>query len=1085
MAYIKLRARATANQPGAALPWTNTVAYYDDVLRKPYYTQAQSATPDNFDLKRGDFVSAYEYRPGKVRQVLADGAGSVYTRNLGGVAFSTLAVKADTVAPYTEAAGSANASVDLTGTLGQPPYQITLVGAVGTPSANYRQTGTSYSENYPVRCYNMPEGQYTASIKDARGNYATLGLTVSAGTGKARGVRLLERRNAVAGAHLRWRFNERDVKLYLPDSLSPAGTDTLPYGTYVDGFLLTAQTWRQVYSDGQGGVYFLDSSTASSSTLELDNLIEFHPDTPAGLGGFIVEMNATALPLTFSLNGQTNQTGRFDGLGVGQYPVLVTDATGKSVTVPVQLACRYALWRTLDFSDVPSPGVPSQPVRVELWLQDYAGQPAALIGDADPVRLKSDGLNGATGGQGDVPPVVGTSCELRFREPADTFEAVLIGPEFLCRADVYYNGQLEFRGYVQPALSNRPLLAGAQALTLTATDGLAQLADVGFLGHVGQRLYGHRPVLHNLLHCLSRTGVALPLSLFVNRRDATMADDDAPELFATTNRTGYWDEGKNDPETLRAALDGLAQALGGTLCQRGGTWQVRSALEARAAAPGRAYLPAGTSLPAVVAGAPSFTITPPRAGFPHWLEAQQLKQVRPGYKSLTGQTDVGYFKNAFPAGAVFSDKNAWLPDLSQLRPLAGWHPAAGASFPLVFTRAGDKGSDYATVWPRSLTGNTGDGRYLESPLLPLAAGTEAVPAYLTFSGKLVPTEYYQDAAGANVLSPATATKAVLAYELVIDGKSTGQLLAELAQVESSAAKDVSFEAKLPALPSTAGGAVLRVYSWRAEETNLLNTAEIVSPALFKRYAKGTVVRYDFGTGVYRLFVARQDDAPAAAFAVGLDKALFYEIPATNAASGQLLLSSVAVQLRPQQATWEGADNFRADGPAGTVRPTEVLKVYHPDPPLSAGLFGGNLFAFGRGVGLADGTQPTSWARKIDLKPSPLFESNVLDELALRAGASRLLTGPLHLGPAPVRLLDSLDAPRDVPGRRFMVGALEWSLKHRRTDVSLVEIGPGAGAQPPVLPAGARITHALYEYAPGQFAPRARITHNGRVRLRHR
>jgi hypothetical protein len=1081
--YILLRRTLTANPAGATSLYTATCAYFDTVLRKPYYTQLASPVNDPSELQKDEEVHRYEYRPGFVRGVFYNGNGSVYTKNLGGAFASALAMKADTTAPYTMAAGAADASVDLTGRLGQPPYEITLVGTIGTPSASYRQTGTSPSENYPVRFFNMPQGEYVALVKDARGNQAFLDITVMPGTGKARGPVLFQGRIVSTMGY--WCLNNLDTKYY--DSLDPTLPEhyVMPYGQYVDGFLLAGSAgriWRQVYSDGRGSVYFIDTSTDPKSLLELDNLILFHPDTPDGRGGFVVEMNAMALPLTFTLAGQTNQTGRFDGLPVGAHEVQVTDAVGNTRTVPVVLACRYAPWRTLNFSDLTG-----TPVRVELWLQDYAGAPAALIGDADPVTLKSDGLNAETGGQGDVPPVVGTSCELRFLVPADTFEAVLVGPEFLCRADVYYNNQLEFRGYVQPALSNQPLLPGAQAITLTATDGLAALADTGFLGHMGQRLYGHRPILHNLLHCLSRTGVALPLSIFVNRRDATMADDDAPELSATTNRTGYWDESKNEPENQRNALNGLAQALGGTLCQRGGIWQIRSGLEARAAAPGRTYQTAGTAAGLGLAAAPTFTIGPPKAGALHWLQAQQLKQVRAGWKSLTGQTDVGYFKNAFPAGGVFSDKNAWLPDLSKLRPLAGWHPVTGVDFPLTFTRAGDKGSDYTTVWPRSFNNSRSDGRYLESPLLPLAAGSEAVPAYLTFSGKLVPTEYYQDAEGATFISPSTAQKAVLAYEVVIDGRSTGQQLAELTQVANSAAKDVTFEAKLPPLPSTAGGAVLRVYSWLAIDTDVLTTSKLFNPSGLGLFDKGTVVRYDFGTGVYRLFIARQDKAPGflLSFGVSVYGAFFYEIPATNTASGQLLLSSVAIQLRPQQATWEGEDNFRADGPAGTVRPTEVLKVYHPDPPLSAGLFGGNLFAFGRGVGLADGTQPTSWARKIDLKPTPLFEANVLDGLALRAGASRLLTGPLHLGPVPVRLLDTLDAPSDVPGRRFWLAALEWSLKHRRADVSLVEIGPGAGARPPVLPTGARITHHLYEYAPGLFAPRPRLTHSGRVRLRHR
>lgn len=1078
--YIQLRRTLTPNATGVGFLYSALTEYYDTERRKPYATRTDSQVNDPFELTKGDEVYRYEYRPGRVRQVLYNGNGSVYTKNLKGAAVSSLLVKADTTTPYTESDGSADASVDLTGTLGQPPYQLVLVGTLGTPSAGYRQTATSYSENYPVRFPNLSQGEYVAQVIDALGYQSFLPITVAAGSGQARGVQLQAQKILLASSVLRWRFNERDSKRYLAADNIP-GTTTLPYGTYVDGFLLPGGAqWRQVYSDGKGGVYFIDTSTAANTLLELDNLIQFHPDTPGGLGGFIVEMNATALPLTFATAGQTNTTGRFDGLPEGNYPVQVTDAAGRQLTVPVLLTCRYGLRWVLAFSDKDG-----RPARVELWLLDYAGEPETLLGDADPVVLKTDGLTSESGGQGDVPPVVGTSCELRFRVPAATFEQVLIGDEFLCRTDVYYGGQLEFRGYVQPALSNQPLLAGAQAITLTATDGLAQLKDTALLGHVGQRLYGHRPMLHTLLHCLSRCQVALPLEVFVNRRDATMSDADAPEEAATTNRTGYWDEQKNDPVPQREALDGLAQALGGTLCQRGGTWQLRSALEAGADAPGRAYLPAGTPAGARIAPAPTNAIRPPRRGDLCWLEAEQAHQVRAGWKSLKGATDVGWLKNAFPAGAVFSDKNAWLPDFSRLRPLAGWHPAPGSNFPLLFTRAGDKGTDYATEWPRSLDKSLSDSRYLESPLLPLAAGTEAVPAYLTFSGKLVPTEYYKDADGNTVVSPTTASKAVLAYEVFVDGQGTGRKLAELKQVASSSTKDVTFEAPLAPLPSTAGGAVLRVHSWLAADNDYLGGAPLVIPGSPQFFAKGEVVRYDFGTGTYRLFVALVEDARAFTFLTDLYKTSFAEIPATDTATGQLLISSIGVQLRPQQATWDGEDNFRADGPGGTERPTEVLKVYHPDPPLSAGLFGGNLLAFGRGVGLLDGTQPTSWARAIDLAATPLFESNVLDGLALRAGASRLLTGPLAYQAQPPRLLDSLDTPSDVPGRRFMVAATEWHLKKQFTQVSLVEIGPGADAPDPLaeLPEGVRVTHEVYPYTPGKFTPVVRVTQDGRVRVR--
>jgi hypothetical protein len=190
--------------------------------------------------------------------------------------------------------------------------------------------------------------------------------------------------------------------------------------------------------------------------------------------------------------------------------------------------------------------------------------------------------------------------------------------------------------------------------------------------------------------------------------------------------------------------------------------------------------------------------------------------------------------------------------------------------------------------------------------------------------------------------------------------------------------------------------------------------------------------------------------------------------------GTLYLSEVGVALTPQGATWEGEDNYRADAAAGTIRPTDPLEVIHPDVPLAAGLRSGNLSAFSLGVALADGTMSTNWRRHIDLDAAPLFEANVLDGLAQRDGATRLLTGVLeHAGILPPLLLDTLDAPFNVPGRRFAVCSTEWNTKLGHTEVSLVQNGVGAGAANPYNFSGkVLITDRLYQWQPGQFVPYA-------------
>jgi hypothetical protein len=688
--------------------------------------------------------------------------------------------------------------------------------------------------------------------------------------------------------------------------------------------------------------------------------------------------------------------------------------------------------------------------------------------------------------------VVGSSCALSLKVPLEELERIAVEDDRFCRADVRRAGQLRFRGYVQPGLYEGELQDGLIDVSLTATDGLAGLKGTYFTGHNGQRLTGYRPILNSLLHCLSRCGVSLPLRIFTNSRDAAMATTDAPEQAAATNRTGYYFDDKDEPDNCRTVVDALAQALRGTLVQREGTWQIRSIHEAATMAEGRAYLPAGTAQPAVVAGAPTGTIRPPAKGVLHWLRSvqPQKKAVRQSWKSLTGSTDTGWLKNAYPAGDVFSDKYAWLEDLSQLRTINGWVPPAGMLFPLALVRGGDKGSDLTTQWPRSKGLSVRDGRYLTGPALPLVAGLEATPAYLTFTGKLVASETYLDYEGNTAGSPTTAPKAYLPYEVLIDGHSTGVKLAEIAAATSATAKETTFEVALAPLPSGTQTATLRVYSWLAPDTNLYRDAPGYDP--FVAWKKGDAASWIRTPGTPKQLFAARRDLVAYPNLQSLPPLLpppedWDLITPTDVATGQLLLSSIGVQLRPQQATWDGKDNVRVDGPAGTVRPTEVLKVYHADVPLAAGLFSGNLPAFGKTIANTDGTMTTSWSRSIDLAPTPLFEAVVLDSLSLRSGNSKLLTGALsHRGTEPVYLLDTVDAPSNVPGRRFCAGAVEWSVKFSQARVSLIENGAGADAPDPYqeqLPDGVRVTHGFYEYKPDFFAPVARGTHDGSLRVR--
>lgn len=1077
MALIELRRKIFPNNTGTGSQYIAQVIYYDTdpAVRTLYRTQLDSAVSNPAELAKDALVDTYQVRPGKSLEVRYNGSGSVYTKPSVNGTPSTLQVLLPLAPHYTSGPGLADAALDLTGRFGEPPYRLDVLGlTAGT--GGYTATATSYSELYPVRFFNLRAGLYKLTVADALGAVATASMLITDGNGYGRAVLIYEESHNTATITTQWRFNELDIHQYnYPRKNPPTGIYQVPYGTLLDGYFLpgTTLTWRRVYSDGAYDVYYRDTVLSFGSELALDNLIAFHPDTPAEQnGGLLLEMRASHPPLTFTLRASraivaTNQTGHFDGLRATSYTVQVVDRLGKSVTVPVELLDRYGLRWQLAYSDVAD-----VPCRLEMWAAGYTGTVEPIFGQAKPVIIKTDGLNSSIGGQGDIGAVVATTAELNLKVTADTFEEI-IGRDRYCRVDFYYDNKLAFRGFVLPDSYDAPMLPGLQPVRLTATDGLADLKDVFMSGHLNQRLYGRRPWLNTLLHCLSRTDIALPVRIFTNRREASMATTDAPELLATTDRTGYWEQEKNEPMFQRNTLEAVSQAAGGTLMQREGRWEIRNILEAATDTEGRTYRPAGTPVGTLTVVAPTATILPPTQGPLHWLEGDQVLNVRAGWKSLTGKTDVGWLKNAYPQGVVFSDKNAWLEDASQLQAINGWRPPVAQPFPLILSRLGDTGTDYATRWPRSQTLSTPDNRYLQGPPLPLAVGQESVPAAFTFAGRLVPSAYVPAADGTRLPAPLTAETLYLPFEVVIDGQGAGL---QLAAFKAEAGKDTTVTVPAARLPAGTHSAELRVYAWYSTDPGLLSgPAAAPNVAAGQNYALGSLVRVIPSGLPDKLFVAIIDQAPGYLLQTLTYAGAWLEIPATNDRSGDFYLREVGVQLTPQNGTWEGEDNFRADGPGGRIRPTEPLAVFHPDVPLAAGLFGGNLPAFPRGVALADGTMSTSWRRAIDKDASPLFESNVYDGLALRDGQSRLLIGTLeHRGTTPPLLLDTLDAPFDAPGRRFAVCASSWDTKLARTEVSLVQNGVGASATNPYGNVRGKIliTDTLYQWLPGQFVPYA-------------
>ena len=1047
MAKTLFRRLVTATPDSTLFPFVALNEYWDSERRTVFRDQEGSANDDPSELAPGTELDRWNVRAGVARVVRYGGDGQVYTRDEaqgggpGSGGACTLGPIVITPNPATtQAAGTADAGFTVAGQSGVPPYEVVI--RVEGESA-VRAQATSASAQLPAAFANFGPGTYTVTLTDAANcaQNATLRVYDGSQTGAAYGTVIYERYTPTDGRTVTfWNPRTREVESFTyPPGNSP---DPQEYdrpvgsrGDVVDKYLAdNGYGYVTIYNDGNGGVYSTSTDTRRPGLLALNNLIIFHPDRPQdATGGAVVEVDATDFPLAFALAplGLTNTTGRFDGLPAGDYTVTVQNTAGQQLSVPVALRARYGRRWQLMADDVHG-----RPWAVEIWQRGYAGPTENIFGDGNsPVVLKTDGLSSANGGQGDVPAAVGSSCELRLLVTLEQLQAVQLGEDRDFRVDVWAAGALEFRGYVTPDIYTAPLLDGLVSVELTATDGLAALKETDFTGHVGQRLTGRWPVLHTLLHCLSRCDVALPVGIAVNRRPAELATADAPELLVLTERAGYagLDE-KGEVLDMRQVLEAEAQLLGGTLVQRGGRWEIRSALEAAGArTPTREYGAAGQARGSGTVAAPAGVVLPPAARGWHWVGASQQLRIRAGWKSLAAKTDVGYAKNALPAGDAFGDADQWNSSLDDLLPTAGWTrggpgSAAVPVLPLLLVRAGDKDTDLGTLWPE---GRDENDPYLQSGLLPNAPLPEDTPWEMQVVVRLV-----RPGVPANApLPPENQRTVLLPLLLVVDGIPTDVSL----QVSLTTSTDaVTLTRSLPPLPAGARISRLRMLPWRREVPG-----------------KGGSLQ----------------------------------------GAATMVISKVAFVLKPQGATWAGKDNFRIDADGGTLRPTEPVAVFHADVPLKAGLFEGNSYAFRRSVSVLGGALTTTWARALDGRGAPLLATAALDSLALRAGPSRLLAGAVRFagaGPAaPLRMLDAVDAPYDVDGRRFLVAALSWDVRAAESEVSLVEVG--AGARQAVvdpyegLPNGVRLVAGFYFLPgevplPGRGRPHYRATDRG-VRVR--
>lgn len=1043
MARITLRYECVAQSP-AGSGFTRTEIYWDTVARNEGRQTGAQVACQNTELLVGQEVDQWcEVDGTRVTVLYKGGLGYSPGNNNTGLRYEPNAPACPLPTAFTlghprlthpTTPASRDGRVEVTYYTPHPGVTGVLSTAAAAPANVATGLGTLVFDN-------LPGGRFSLVVEDAAGAVRTLTDLVLTPAATGGLVWLywtvsedLDQDGNWLGTYSTsgtlWDRATRQVLAYttaapvagappVPETPAPGTgsvTNGWPLGVEVDSYFLAGGvTFRRVFHDGVGGVLFSDQTQTPGPDpggLRFANAVVQHVHRPAagsgaGLGAAVgsVLLEATGaaaataggflpgLTYTHLATGEQNPDGRFHDLAPGPHRFRVQDAAGQSAEHSVTVEDRYRLRFYLS-SRAPD----GTAVYAAIFGRDYAGAAEEVRGTgAEAVERTWEG--GGADLQGVLPEAAGQQCRLSLRQAyAGQFAPLFAGDDRAHRVDVHAGGQLRFRGYVLPDLYSEDLVrADGGAVTVSAADGLGVLRDTAFLNHDALPLAGRWPLLHTLLHCLSRCECGpLPLHVQVDLTEALMQPADAL-LAAVHADRGAYREADRDGQPgrewhCRQVVEAVLRPLHAVLFQRAGAWWAVSANNAgRADVPVRAYAPNGRPVPAPAAP-PAVRLLPPdfATGQLRWVQAAQRVDTLAAARAAQARVGLRLVANQLPDGLL----QTWQADLR--RPL-GWSGTLDVERLDLDARAGDKNARAGRTKLRAAWQQPPGAKLVSPVAFYLRPGADESPVRVRLRVRAVARPAANTAADARVLLRVQAT---------VGGAAAGAPLQwEIGTDEN----EVTVEAFAPFGAAAAAG------PWRLEVLPLAyaGPAVVVPP----RPAVDLEV-YEVGVQVLPGAVDWPDQDEVTA----LNESGFLVLPAVELAHADV------PRLRP----------------AGGAQPAA--------PRTDAA-------AWRHAWTYADGVPTAAWRRGTSRAPLPLLESAAADRLEVRAAPVTVLRGPVR-GPAALALGfgSVVDVPADAPGLRFWaVGATVRDLAGV-AELTLREIGE---ADPLPLPANRLVQHTGY------------------------
>lgn len=286
-----------------------------------------------------------------------------------------------------------------------------------------------------------------------------------------------------------------------------------------------------------------------------------------------------SLDHNFDYATQGQSTALFENLYAGPYTITAKDAIGCqaqfSFTIPV--ASSYGVRYRLDYKDVY--GIDS---RLDILERGYSGSITEVDGGSeDPVIIRYNG----DGEVNKFSPIIASDVEICLWSPTNFYFQDLFSQDERKYQVKFYKGaglDLKWFGHVISSNYSEPYVGAPYSITITATDGLADLQHYDFADAEGNLFPVEDDItaLHAITEILSKTDLEINIQSAINRFELNMdqAATDDPLAQCTFNPETFYHGDK-----ITSCADALSEILkpfGARIMQRDGKWLIYSIEEA-------------------------------------------------------------------------------------------------------------------------------------------------------------------------------------------------------------------------------------------------------------------------------------------------------------------------------------------------------------------------------------------------------------------------------------------------------------------------------------------------------------------------